>query len=167
VVQGHHLKNIGLNCWTFFFVRIKIFINHGRQKHSLVLVPSSKLLTLLCCVSNTSPELLNSEPALDSLLFQLLELNWELEYEQVNTSSWLTYYSSAGGGGADSICKCHKSLNPLCAEEMRGSNHFSLLVLAIKANRHTSQFAVLTVKSHSSKNLLPTCKKRSKERLIV
>jgi hypothetical protein len=34
-----------------------------------------------------APELLNSEPAFDSLLFQLLELNWELEYEQVNTGS--------------------------------------------------------------------------------
>jgi len=86
VVQGQHLKNIGLKNIDFK-KKIKIFINHERQNHSLVLVPSSKLLRLLYCVSNRSPELLNSEPAFDSLLFQLLELNWELEYEQVNTGS--------------------------------------------------------------------------------
>jgi len=152
-------KNIGLNYWTFK-KKSKIFINHGRQNHSLVLVPSSKLLTLLCCVSNRSPELLNSEPAFDSLLFQLLELNWELECEQVNTGSWLTHYSSAGGG-ADSICVSVTSHNPHCAEEMRGSNHFMLAGSGNQSEPHTSQFAVLTVKSHSWKNLLPTCKKRS------
>jgi hypothetical protein len=80
--------------------------------------------TLLCF--QQEPELLNSEPAFDSFVVVPapgIELGTGIRTSQ----HWfMTHYSSAGRWWCQIVSVSVTSHNPLCAEEMRGSNHFML-----------------------------------------